>query len=71
MKVPEEYLNEICKLGCGEECCSYLGMSPPDGWVCLKGTDLEERTTIRRATGQMTALGDNCKGLNKKDSEKN
>ena len=55
------YLNEVCKIGQGADCCRYIA-SGKDGIVCLKLTDLKETVDKRVKDGLFTATGDNCEG---------
>lgn len=57
------HVKEVCKLGHGEKCCSYLGMS--QGWTCLKESTLKDTIDARRSAGTMNSKGDNCEGYEK------
>ena len=60
-QVPENQRKELCKMGQGEKCCSFLVINM-DGFACGKGSDLEPILSQRRSLKQMRALGDNCSG---------
>ncbi len=54
-------VDETCFPGGGRKTCAYLGMGT-SGWVCLKGSNLEQLIIDRRASGDMRATSDNCGG---------
>lgn len=58
----ESHVEDVCKMGHGEKCCSYLGMGA-DGWVCLKESSLKANIDARVKANTMTAKGDNCVGF--------
>ncbi len=58
----EIYVKEICKLGHGEKCCSFLAAGA-GGFTCLKNSGLKSLIDERRASGTMNAKGDNCKSF--------
>ena len=52
----------VCKLGCGQEACSF-GMLGLEGAECAKSDpQAEGYITMRRFAGNMVAQGDNCMG---------
>jgi hypothetical protein len=56
-------LKEICKLGQGAECCRYLVIDQV-GIHCAKfDVRLSDQIHARIARGLMTAVGDNCPGI--------
>lgn len=57
----KQYAVEICKLGQGPPCCSYLVVGP-QGLECAKLGSLRTLIDTRRAAGTMKAMGDNCDG---------
>ncbi len=57
----KKHIEKICKLGGDEAVCSFLSYTP-DGFTCLKKTELEEFISQKRAAGEMRAKGDNCSG---------
>ena len=59
--VTDDQVTNLCKMGQGENCCSFLVMSP-DGFMCAKKTDMAGLIHHRRSLGTMTAQGDNCSG---------
>ncbi len=61
MALKSPYIEDVCKMGQGEETCSFLGMGQ-GGFRCLKGTELQAIIEARRAAGVMGAKGDNCQG---------
>lgn len=61
MKISPEHLTLVCKPGKGAECCSFL-IRPPGGFECGKRTPFEQALTLRRMSGAMKAMGDNCEG---------
>jgi hypothetical protein len=62
MKVPDELLKNICKIGQGDKCCRFLACGS-DGFECLKHTSLAATLNARVVAGTMNAIGDNCDGL--------
>ena len=60
--VTKEHQTEVCRLGQGELCCSYLGFTPGVGMACLKASQFEEMISKRREAKSMAAMGDNCSG---------
>jgi hypothetical protein len=61
LKIPDETLKNICKLGQGNECCRYLACGA-DGLECLKNTSARRLLDERVESGAMNAMGDNCLG---------
>ena len=60
MKIPKNYVTEICKPGHGPETCGFLMMG--GDWECAKGTSVEQAIQNRLNAGTMNAMGDNCIG---------
>lgn len=59
----DEQLNLVCKIGQGDNCCSYIACLPPFEFVCAKQMpDIFLAIERRRAEGTMSAKGDNCSG---------
>jgi hypothetical protein len=56
-----EHIKNVCKIGQGNDCCRYLAVGP-DGFECLKSSDLKDHIDNRVARNDMTAQGDNCGG---------
>lgn len=65
--IPDEKLNKICKMGQGHECCRYITVSS-EGFECAKGTLLQKTLDFRASRNQMTARGNNCKGINAEEN---
>lgn len=59
--LPEEYPDDVCLLGKGEACCSFL-MLGPGGLFCGKGSAFQPILEKRRAEKSIRAMGDNCEG---------
>jgi hypothetical protein len=59
--VTETQMKTLCKIGKGKECCSYL-IYGQGGFVCAKGSPLEQSINARRQAKTMNAMGDNCSG---------
>lgn len=55
----EKYVDDVCKMGQGADCCRYLGRGE-DGWECFKESGLKATIDARV---DMTAKSDNCKGF--------
>ena len=60
MNIPVEHLEEVCKIGQGNKCCRYIGLS--NGWACLKHSSLKDALDARVRSKAITAQGDNCDG---------
>lgn len=57
----DQHAKDICKIGQGPECCSFLMMGA-GGWQCAKDDPfMESQIIMRRPT--MKAKGDNCPGF--------
>jgi CTP-dependent riboflavin kinase len=61
-KIPQDHLKEVCKIRKGEKACRYI-MLGEKGFMCAKRTKIKDAIDIMCAKGQMTAKGNNCKGL--------
>ena len=57
-----KYLEQICKIGQGSDCCRYVVAGAP-GITCAKLSGLKETIDIRVKLGRFIAMGDNCAGL--------
>ena len=55
------YVDFVCKLGQGEQCCAFLMMGL-DGFECAKDSGFELTIRARLKRGTMGAKGDNCEG---------
>jgi len=58
MKITEEHLKKICRIGQGNKCCRYITVGPK-GFACVKHT--------RVRNNDMVAQGDNCDGYPSKE----
>lgn len=64
MLIPIEHVKQICRIGDGADCCSFL-LASGKGFECAKTPGMEKLFGIlilRRGMNHMTALGDNCEG---------
>lgn len=61
IKLSKPQVENICKFGKGEDCCSFL-IFGGDGFSCAKGTSVEATISYRRFLETMRAMGDNCSG---------
>jgi hypothetical protein len=61
-----EHIKNVCKIGQRKDCCRYLAVGP-DGFECLKHSDLKDHLDQRVANNTMTAQGDNCDGKSQKE----
>ncbi len=59
--VPNQYANDVCKMGQGADCCKYL-MAGPNGLECAKDPANFGFKDQIEANNTMTAKGDNCDG---------
>lgn len=58
----EEHIKEVCRMGCGAECCRYLVMGDW-GMTCAKHMpSFKALLDGRVAEGSICAQGDNCEG---------
>lgn len=61
MKIPDDTLKEVCKMGQRGDCCRYIIVDPELGIVCAKHTKWQ--ALIDGRVDQMVAKGDNCEGI--------
>jgi len=64
MIIPNNMLNEVCKMGQGKDCCRYMFVDG-DGIQCGKFTFIKEIVDKKVDANAMLAQGDNCDGLKK------
>lgn len=57
----DSYVNDVCKIGQGSDCCRYLMMGS-GGFECAKASAMMRNAIDARAS-RMTAKGDNCSGF--------
>ncbi len=58
----EKWIDEVCKIGQGVECCRYL-VCGADGFECAKDTSLKTVIDRQAMAGKMTADADGCEGF--------
>lgn len=63
-EIDKDHVSNVCKIGQGEACCSFLFVDG-DGMQCAKGTEVEPVIHLRRSTGALLSMGDNCEGWNR------
>jgi hypothetical protein len=56
------YVEAVCKIGQGAECCRYLGAGA-SGFCCMKNTSVKKLLDQRAALKTMAAQADNCDGM--------
>ena len=61
MKIPDEHLREVCKIGQGNECCRYI-LCGRNGFECGKRDTLKKFIDDQVLGNEMAAQGDNCDG---------
>ncbi len=61
MALSKKHVDEVCKLGQGEDTCRFLSRCA-SGWECLKLTPTRKWIDQRVAAGNHSAKGDNCPG---------
>jgi len=61
LKISKIHLNQVCKIGQGNECCRYITVGP-QGFGCEKHSDLKGVLDAKVNAGEMVAQGDNCAG---------
>lgn len=61
MPLTNDFVSKVCKLGKGEETCSFLVNSGGE-WLCAKNTPFEALLRNKRDAGLSKAKGDNCSG---------
>lgn len=60
MKIPDDTLKEVCKMGQRADTCRYIIVGE-HGIVCAKHTKWQ--ALIDGRVDQMVAKGDNCEGI--------
>jgi len=68
-KISNDKLKNICKLQYGTQTCRYIVLGVA-GFVCMKGTELQQSLDNLATKKQMVARGDNCPGWKKVDDAK-
>jgi len=58
-------IEEVCKIGQGNDCCRYLVVGP-NGFECAKHTALKRYLDTRVTNKLITAQADNCEGVQNK-----
>lgn len=58
----QQHIENICKIGQGEECCRYL-LCGPNGFECAKHSKLKNIIDQRANSNLMAAKGNNCEGF--------
>ena len=69
MKISKIHLNQVCKIGQGNECCRYI-IAGSQGIGCAKHTELNKVIDAKVNAGEMTAQGDNCAGWGRGRNDK-
>lgn len=69
MKISNQHLHEVCKIGQGNDCCRYIMVGGLEGVECVKHSDLKKIMDARVANKEMTAQGDNCDGISAPSNE--
>ena len=64
MKLSNEHLKNVCKIGQGKDCCRYLTCSSK-GFQCEKLGLM--KGVLDSKVMYMSAQGDNCNGVNNHD----
>lgn len=59
--IPEDYIDNVCKMGQREDTCAYLALGR-NGFECAKDSELRLYIEHRLAAGTLRAKGDNCPG---------
>lgn len=67
MRLSEEHVREVCKLGQGAECCRYL-VCGADGFECHSSGPLKRM--LDKKASSMTAQSINCKGVDNNEDIK-
>ena len=62
MKLSDDQVKNLCKMGQGKKCCRYLVMSS-EGFECAKKLEFKSVLDERVKQNTITAQGDNCEGL--------
>lgn len=58
----EEHIQNVCKIGQGNDCCRYL-VAGSSGIECAKHSSLKKILDDRADAKQMVAQADNCEGV--------
>lgn len=61
-KIPEDHLENICKIHQGKVTCRYICLSV-DGYVCVKNSNIDKVLDKQVEQETMSACGDNCPGI--------
>lgn len=61
MAIAPEHVQNVCRIAQGARTCSFL-LTGGNGFVCGKGTSMENTIRAKRDQGAMNAMGDNCSG---------
>ena len=61
MKLSDQHLKEVCKIGQGNDCCRYLTVGV-EGFSCSRHSSLKLYLDARAQSETMVAQGDNCDG---------
>jgi len=69
LKISKIHLNQVCKIGQGNECCRYL-MDGPEGLECVKHTSIKELVDRRVEDKLRVYQGDNCAGWGRGRNDK-
>jgi len=62
LKIPKAHLETVCKIRQKKDTCKYICLLP-DGYICVKKTDIKEAIDEAAKEKRIIALGDNCEGL--------
>jgi hypothetical protein len=65
-RIMNNHIKDVCKIGQRKDCCRYLAVGP-DGFECLKSSDLKAHIDDRVRRNDMVAQGDNCDGKTQKE----
>lgn len=63
LKIDDDYLNNICKIGNKNNTCRYILMSSEGQFVCAKHTKMRQVLDELVEKESIEARGNNCQGL--------
>jgi hypothetical protein len=70
-EIERNYLEEVCKMGQGNDCCRYIIVEPELGIVCAKDLGNQYTDALDARGNKMVAQADNCKGYGKVNANAN
>jgi len=64
VEIPNAHLKSVCKIGCGEKTCRYIGNTMEQKfYFCAKNTPVKAIIDAKVSEGKIKSKGDNCDGF--------